>query len=96
MAMGNFIELRRFLIGVQDIGVGHLRKQEFLFLHGRRRLTSSIWMETHDLWLDVEPEAPLFVGEAEGCWAFAYGEGLTGTDNSWFKDVRRRAQLLIE
>jgi hypothetical protein len=96
MASQNTLELQRFFASVLDVGVGHLRKQELLFLLGRKRLTTSIWVEVNDLWLDVGDGTPLLVGEAEGAWAFAYGKGLRVTQGSWFQDVRKRAELTID
>ena len=96
MASQNTLELQRFFASIADVGVGLLRKQELLFLLGRKRLTASIWVELNDHWLEVGDGTPLLVGEAEGAWAFAYGQGLRVTQGSWFQDIRKRAELTVD
>lgn len=96
MASQNTLELQRFFASIMDVGVGHLRKQEMLFLMGRKRLTTSIWVDLYELWREVGDQTPLLVGEAEGAWAFAYGQGLRTTKESWFQDIRKKAELTIE
>lgn len=96
MASQNTLELQRFFHGVWEMGVGHMRKAELLFLLGRKRLTPSVWVEVQNLWSEVSEGAPLLLGEGDGTWAFAYGKGLKPTKDSWFQDVRKHAEMTIE
>lgn len=96
MASQNILEMQRLLVLVLDVGVGTLRKQELLLLLGRKRLTPSVWVEVNNLWLEVGDGTPLFVGEAEGVWAFAYGRGMKASKDAWFQDVRQHAELPID
>jgi hypothetical protein len=101
MAAQNRLELQRFFASVWEMGVGQKRHIDLLLLLGRKRMTPSVWVEVHEIWREVRSEfkpdtSPLLVGEAAGVWAFAYGEGLTTSEGSWFKDVRERANLPLD
>lgn len=84
-------ELRNLLASVADIGVAHVRKRELLFFLGRKRYTPSVWNEVQEHWAEIGEGIPLLVGEAEGAWAFAWGEGLTTSSTSWFQDISTRS-----
>ena len=96
MASQNTQELHRFFYSVWEIGVGHIRKAQLLFLLGRKRITSSVWVEVHNIWMEVSEGEPLLLGEADGAWAFAYGKGLRTSKESWFQDVRKHAEITID
>lgn len=87
-------ELLGRLERVADLGCVEIRKPELLLWYGQERVTIGIWRDIQEKWEEVldqggdEPSTPLLVGEAEGVWAFIWGEGLTTSESSWFKDVR--------
>lgn len=92
MAAQRDVELLRILTNVADLGVGHVRKREFMVLMGRQRVTLSFWRELQELWVEVDKENPLLIHEAEGAWSFICGKGLE-TDGEWFEDVKSLAEL---
>jgi|ERR1700688_2414294 len=87
-------ELMSRLEQVADVGCAIIRKPEMLHWFGQERMTVNIWRDLQAKWEEVlealgeKIETPLFVGDADGVWTFAWGDGLTVSENSWFKDVR--------
>ena len=87
-------ELMARLERVADIGCAEIRKAELLLWYGRDRITKSVWADINEKWQEVAGE-PLLVGDSEGMWVLAFGEGLTTSDASWFKDARQLAGITI-
>jgi hypothetical protein len=60
----------------------------------QERVTINVWRDLQAKWEEIletlgESRAiPLLVGDSDGIWTFAWGEGLTASEQSWFKDVR--------
>ncbi|MGB6540517.1 MAG: hypothetical protein WBF03_06515 [Xanthobacteraceae bacterium] len=93
-------EVMNRLEQVVDLGCATVRKHELLVWFGQERVTVNIWRDLQEKWQEVletqgeKLDTPLLVGEAEGVWTFAWGEGLTTSDSSWFKnvtDLRKRS-----
>ena len=94
-------ELLSRLEQVADIGCAVIRKKELLYWYGQERQTLGIWRDLQEKWDELletidEFDIPLLVGEADGVWTFAWGEGLKVTQKSWFKDVAALAKLKNE
>ena len=87
-------ELYRRLERIADIGVVEIRKTELLLWYDQERVTVNIWRDLEDKWNEVDPGVSLLVGEAEGVWTFAYGKGMTCSEDSWFKTVHSRTKRI--
>ena len=88
-------ELMTRLDRAGEIGCAEIRKNELLLWYGRDRMTKGIWADIYEKWNELEIDSPLLVGDSDGVWVLAYGEGLTVTADAWFKDVRQLAGLTI-
>jgi hypothetical protein len=86
------------------VGCATIRKTELLVWFDQQRVTVNIWRDLQEKWAEIletkgkKPDIPLLVGDAEGMWTFVWGEGLTVTADSWFKDIRdlcREAKTLF-
>jgi hypothetical protein len=86
-------ELLSLLEQVADVGSAVVRKQRLLQCYGQERQTVGIWRDIQEKWEETldqfgaGKDVPLLVGDGDGVWTFAWGEGLILTDKSWFKDV---------
>jgi hypothetical protein len=86
-------ELLLRLERVADVGCAEIRKWELLLWYGYDRLTRNVWRDLLEKWEEIDGEGhPLLVGDSDGLWVFIYGDGLTTSATSWFKDVRDRAK----
>jgi hypothetical protein len=84
----------RHLEQVVDTGCSIIRKSEVLRWFSQERMTINIWRDLQAKWeetleiLEEDRTIPLLVGESEGLWTLAWGEGLETSEKAWFKDVR--------
>ncbi len=82
---------------VVEIGCCTIRKHQLLVWYAKDEPTPEIWQDLQGRWQGLlqaggeDTEVPLLAGEADGLWSFAWGEGLTTSEESWFKDVRELA-----
>jgi len=81
---------------VEDVGCVVVRDAELRKWFGRTKLTFNVWWDIQFKWDvlndDTDNKYPLFVGQGDGIWTFVWGEGLSTSKNSWFKDVRMLAR----
>jgi hypothetical protein len=96
-------ELMLRLDQVADIGFAHIRSSELLTWYEKERITVSIWRdilakweELLEEWSEDERNSPLLVGEPVGGYSFIWGNGLTTSKKSWYKDVRDLARAKNE
>lgn len=87
-------ELMNRLERVHTVGSGEVRREELKLWYKMDRLSVSVWRDIQDRWESVmeDPDMKLLVGPGDGVFVFIWGEGLTVTDKSWFKDVRSWAR----
>jgi len=91
---------------IADVGCVVIRKPELLYWYNQERQTVGIWRDIQEKWEEIleqigeSHDVPLLVGESDGAWTFAWGEGLTATESSWFKDVavlaKRKSEAALE
>ena len=86
-------ELMMRLERVADIGCAEIRANELALWYGRDRITKTIWSDLHEKWGEVCDDSPLLVGDSDGIWVLAYGQGLKASADSWFKDIRTLAGI---
>jgi hypothetical protein len=88
-------ELMARLERVADIGCAEIRKNELPYWYGQERTTVNIWRDIDDKWNELmetlKEKSSLLVGESDGVWVLVWGEGLTTSDTSWLKDIRKLA-----
>lgn len=90
-------ELMLRLERVKNYGTSHILKEELKLWYGMDRLGVKAWRDLDDRWRDIvgedmQEDLTLLVGEADGDWVLAWGEGLVTTEASWFKNVRTLAR----
>ena len=84
-------ELFNRLEDVMHVGFCQVQKNELLFWYDQERLTVSIWRDIEEKWSEVAKE-PLFVGgvsDNSDTLTFIWGEGLSDSEKSWFKNLDR-------
>lgn len=92
MAVHHRNELYLRLETVNDIGCAVIRKHELLRWYNAERLTGKVWFDLIEKWREVNgnDQSPLFMGETEGEWVFAYGKGLTASPEAYFQPLSSR------
>jgi hypothetical protein len=80
-------ELYRRLERVADRGTAEIQAAEIKRWYNQERITVNIWRDMEDKWHDIDPDHPLLVAEAGEFFVFAYGQGLTCSDDAWFKPL---------
>jgi hypothetical protein len=95
-------ELMNRLERVWTIGVSEVHKTELKLWYGFERINVRTWKDIYARWCDIlsdvdpESEKKLLVGDADGKWVFAWGDGITVSDDSWWSEVRVLAKLAPE
>ena len=90
-------ELLSRLEDVVNVGCSVVSRNLLLRWYGHERLTVGIWRDIEEKWHEVleqvstspNKKIPLFAGEGDGTVTFIWGEGLTTTDDAWFKSVSK-------
>lgn len=86
-------ELYARLEKVYTLGVATINKEELKLWYGMDRLGVKAWRDMDDRWREIVGDDfvekyTLLVGEADGDWCLAWGDGLITTEDSWFKNVK--------
>ena len=94
-------ELMNRLERVRTVGSTEILREELKLWYKMDRLGVSVWRDIQDRWEGIteDPDLTLLLAQGDGVFVFIWGEGLTVTDKSWFKDVRnwaRRAPTAVE
>jgi hypothetical protein len=82
-------ELLNRLENVMHAGYCEVRKDELLFWYDQERLTIRIWRDIEEKWSEIAKQ-PLFVGgvsDNSDTLIFIWGEGLSDSEKSWFKNL---------
>jgi len=79
-------EVTSFLRSVHDQGCGTVRANVLKGWFGLNNASKTIWREILERWRDIS-EVPLLVGQGDGVFSFAYGEGLKVEEGAWFHDI---------
>lgn len=92
-------ELLNRLESVCHVGFCKIYKNELLLWYDQDRLTVNIWRDVEEKWAEIAKE-PLFVAgvsDNADCLIFIWGEGLSDSDKSWYKNIThltRRDELV--
>lgn len=91
-------QLLNSLERVADIGCTEITNNQLLHWYSQERITVGIWRDIQEKWEEIleyigeDTDVPLLVGESDGVWIFAWGEGLKETPESWFKEITSRSK----
>ncbi|MGN6486304.1 MAG: hypothetical protein ACTHLT_00610 [Devosia sp.] len=97
-------ELMLRLESVNNIGATEIRRDELKLWYGLdQRITVTVWRDISERWAEIvgeeNPDLTLLVGDGDGVYILVWGEGLTPSEDAWFKDIRvlaRRSGAPVE
>ena len=82
-------ELLTRLERVNELGSCEIRIAELKLWYDRERITKSVWADVLEKWEDVgNDDAYLLIGQGEGIYSLIYNDGITVSEESWWKDLR--------
>lgn len=82
-------ELLTRLERVNELGSCEIRIAELKLWYDRERITKSVWADVLEKWEDVgNDDTHLLIGQGEGIYSLIYNDGLTVSEESWWKDLR--------
>lgn len=82
-------ELLTRLERVNELGSCEIRVAELKLWYDRERITKSVWADVLEKWEEVgSDDTQLLIGQSEGIYSLIYNDGLTVSEESWWKDLR--------
>jgi hypothetical protein len=82
-------ELLSRLERVNELGSCEIRIAELKLWYDRERITKGVWADVLEKWEEVgNDDTQLLIGQGEGIYSLIYNDGLTPSEESWWKDLR--------
>jgi CRISPR/Cas system CSM-associated protein Csm5 (group 7 of RAMP superfamily) len=82
-------ELLNRLERVNELGSCEIRTAELKLWYDRERITKGVWADVLEKWEEVgNDDTQLLIGQGEGFYSLIYNDGLTPSEESWWKDLR--------
>lgn len=82
-------ELLTRLERVNELGSCEIRIAELKLWYDRERITKGVWADVLEKWEEIgSDDTQLLIGQGEGVYSLIYNDGLTASEESWWKDLR--------
>jgi hypothetical protein len=82
-------ELLTRLERVNELGSCEIRIAELKLWYDRERITKGVWADVLEKWEEIgSDDTQLLIGQGEGVYSLIYNDGLTVSEESWWKDLR--------
>lgn len=82
-------ELMTRLERVNELGSCEIRLTELKLWYDRERITKTVWADILEKWEEVgNDDTQLLIGQGEGIYSIIYNDGLTVSEESWWKPLQ--------